>query len=615
MEDCMSKRGISQKLLAFLVQALGLRSGNPRRLAELSAALRQQLGETPGQARPPIQWRGDNEVGVLVSACNQLSAKLTATERELQDSSDRLAEEVAQRTAELELARKLAEQSNRAKTDFLANVSDEIRTPINGIIGLSHLLSRTRLDEHQRDYLSRMSGAAKRLLYILNDILDFSQIETRHLSLDLAPFTLDDLFHGLADSLTMPSATAGLTITFSIDRSVPRKLRGDPLRLNQILVNLCNNALKFTERGEIAVACHLLGEIDQSVVLRFTVTDTGIGLSPEEQKRLFLPFIPIDGSSSRRSGGTGLGLAICKQLVAMMGGEIGVESRPGYGSTFWFTLRLAREARAFERVAGAPAKFSGLRVMVADDNLLVRHTLSSMLNNFGCETVAVAHGQAVLDHLTSAEFVPFDLVIIDWMMPEIDGIETVRRIQALGLAEPPRLVMVSGFGQEELLPHAVALGLDGVLAKPINRSQLIDMLERIVHRAAPPSFLPGAKVLLVEDNEINRMVADELLTSAGLAVSFATNGREGVDRVMSEAFDAVLMDVQMPVMDGYQATREIRAKPGFATLPIIALTSNVSDIDRKLAIDAGMNDHVGKPFDPDILLRSLHRWMARPERS
>jgi two-component system sensor histidine kinase/response regulator len=555
-----------------------------------------------------------------VGAYNHLLARQCESERQLAERRAQLEDLVKTRTSELEIARQQAEQSSRAKTDFLANISHEIRTPMNAVIGLSHLITRTRLDDHQRDYVSKIDSAAKSLLGIIDDILDFSRIEARHLSLEVVSFKIDDVMRTLSDLIALPAGGKGLEVVFDIDSRIPAKLRGDPLRLNQILTNLANNALKFTEKGVITIACKLVGASDNGFFLRFSVTDTGIGLTDAQQKQLFTPFMQAETSLTRRFGGAGLGLAICKQLVGMMGGEIGVDSIPGRGSTFWFTLRLGKDSDPTAQEPRAiTTLFAGVKVLVADDNLLVRHTISAMLTGMGCRAEAVSGGLAVLEALKLAGKEPFDLLIVDWMMPDLDGVETVRRVQAADLPRQPRVIMVSGYGHDEVLPHVLSLGLDGMLSKPVNRGQLIEALERCFRlsgKVATPGsqimFQPGTRVLLVEDNEINRMVAEEILTKAGIEITVALNGREGVDAVLAEPFDAVLMDIQMPVMDGYAATREIRSKPVFATLPIIAMTANATEADRQRAQEAGMSDHIAKPFDPENLLAMLQRWTNRP---
>ncbi len=590
-------------------------------LQRLGRAMAERSEDISGQFRQPVEWRSDDELGAVVSAYNLLLARQIETERQLAERRAQLEELVKTRTAELEIARQQAEQSSRAKTDFLANISHEIRTPMNAVIGLSHLITRTKLDDHQRDYVSKIDSAAKSLLAIIDDILDFSRIEARHLSLDVVAFRLDDIMRTLSDLIALPAGAKGLEVVFDVDGRIPSRLRGDPLRLNQILTNLANNALKFTEKGVITVACKLVGGSEHGLFLRFSVTDTGIGLTEAQQKQLFTPFSQAESSLTRRFGGAGLGLAICKQLVGMMGGEIGVDSIPGRGSTFWFTLRLGKDNDpGAQEPRDTATLFSGLKVLVADDNLLVRQTISAMLTGMGCHADAVPSGQAVLDTLARPDRVPCDLLIIDWMMPEMDGVETIRRVHGSNLAHPPRIIMVSGYGHEELLPHVLSLGLDGMLSKPVNRGQLVETLERcfrLCGKIAAPSGSPimfprGTRVLLVEDNEINRMVAEEVLTKAGIAISMAVNGREGVEAVMNEPFDAVLMDIQMPVLDGYAATREIRTNPRFATLPIIAMTANATQPDRIRAMEAGMSDHIAKPFDPEALLMMLQRWTNRP---
>jgi len=615
-------------MLAFLVpltillsaQVILLSRAILQPLQRLGRAMAERSEDVSGQFRQPVEWKSADELGSVVSAYNLLLARQSETERQLAERRAQLEDLVKTRTAELDVARQQAEQSSRAKTDFLANISHEIRTPMNAVIGLSHLITRTRLDDHQRDYVSKIDSAAKSLLAIIDDILDFSRIEARHLSLEIVSFKLDDIMRTLSDLIALPAGAKGLEVVFDIDSRIPGRLRGDPLRLNQILTNLANNALKFTEKGVITVACKLVGSSEHGLFLRFSVTDTGIGLTEAQQKQLFTPFTQAETSLTRRFGGAGLGLAICKQLVGMMGGEIGVDSIPGRGSTFWFTLRLGKDSDpAAQEPRAIATLFNGLKVLVADDNLLVRHTISAMLTGMGCRAESVAGGQQALDAIQAATKEPYDLLIIDWMMPDLDGVETIRRLNASDDITLPRIIMVSGYGHDEVLPHVLSLGLDGMLSKPVNRGQLIETLERCFRLSGKITttgnqimFPSGTRVLLVEDNEINRMVAEEILTKAGIEISIAVNGREGVDAVLSEPFDAVLMDIQMPVLDGYAATREIRAKARFATLPIIAMTANATEADRLRAMDAGMSDHIAKPFDPENLLILLQRWTNRP---
>ena len=526
-------------------------------------------------------------------------------------------------------AKEIAEEATKAKSDFLANMSHEIRTPMNAIIGLSHLALGTALNRKQRDYLSKISASANNLLGIINDILDFSKIEAGKLDMEAVDFNLVEVLDTLANVIGMKSGEKGLELIVDLDPEVPPGLNGDPLRLNQILINLANNAIKFTEQGEITITAKLVERTDEGVILRFAVQDTGIGMTPEQQERLFQAFSQADSSTTRKFGGSGLGLSISKRLIDMMGGEVGVESEPGQGSTFWFTARFGIGAEPKARTQRAlPEELQDLRVLVVDDHPTARTILARYLESFGFVTGEVASGAEALEELEQTEL-PYQLVLIDWHMPGMDGIEATQRIHASNrITTQPQIIMVSAYGRAELVEQAEAEGISHFLVKPISPSSLYDAvleamghgLERVSRASdAVPAqaSLRGARVLLVEDNEINQQVAEELLSQAGIDVTIANDGQQGIALLSAQpdAFDGVLMDIQMPVMDGYTATREIRQDAHFQTLPIIAMTANAMVGDRDKALAVGMNDHVAKPIDVKELFDVLNRWLDVPEGS
>jgi two-component system sensor histidine kinase/response regulator len=527
--------------------------------------------------------------------------------------------------ADLIDARRKAEEATEMKSMFLANMSHEIRTPMNAIIGLSHLALKTQLSARQHDYVTKIHDAGVSLLAIINDILDFSKIEAGKLDVEATDFHLDDVISSVTILTAQKAHEKGLEFLAHVPRDIPERLLGDPLRLSQILTNFVNNAVKFTERGEIRLNVERLEEADGKVLLQFCVRDTGIGMTREQAAKLFQPFTQADMSTTRKHGGTGLGLTICRRLVELMGGRIWLESEPGVGTTFYFTVWLGVGTETASRKV-VPERLGRLRALVVDDNPAAREILQESLSVLARHVDVVASGKDAIAAIRRQDPVePYDIVFMDWRMPGMDGLQASRYIKSdETLTHQPAIVLVTAFGREEVREEAEQLRLDGFLLKPVTKSMIVDTLVNVFAEDGPGTQTPqetgqvqrlrGARILLAEDNEINRQIAIELLEGAGAIVEVAVNGREAVEMLSRgpgmPAFDLVLMDLQMPEMDGLQATTKIRSDRRLAAIPIIAMTAHATTEERQRCLAAGMNDHIAKPIDPDRLIDTVARFYA-----
>lgn len=577
---------------------------------------------------------------LLRKQVEQRTRALAQTARELELERANLEHQVIERTAELQTAKEEAERLSRVKSDFLANMSHEIRTPMNAILGMLYLALKSNPPTPLRNHLSKAQGAAHSLLGIINDILDFSKIEAGKLEIEQIEFRLDSVLEQLTDAVGYQAEHKGIEFLIRYDVSIPSILVGDPLRLGQILLNLCGNAVKFTEQGEVELAFRCLNASETSLLMQVCVRDSGIGMTPEVQAKLFEKFTQADQTTTRRFGGTGLGLAISKNLVDLMGGRIWIEdSQPGQGTTICFTARfeIAEQAQSHRRalVEQAGPLLKGVRVLVVDDNEVSREILAEMLRFFHVQVGVANSGASALAALQASVVAPYDLVLMDWRMPGMNGDVATQRIHRdPTIPRQPKVVMVTAYGREDVLRLADQAGVDGFLIKPVSPSILLDTLLSVLGRGrilgqensariGPPDHpgsgnLAGMRLLLVEDNDINREFATELLRSEGIEIDEAINGQEAVAMVQLHDYDGVLMDIQMPIMDGLEAARKIRAlanAPGgerFARLPIIAMTALAMAQDAEQSQAAGMNDHVTKPIAPDRLLAALTKWVQLP---
>ncbi|MCK8824050.1 response regulator [Fuchsiella alkaliacetigena] len=563
-----------------------------------------------------LQVKGKDEISSLIKSLNKMKNRLKADLRERKEKEE-----------ELVAAKEEAEVANRAKSQFLANMSHEIRTPINAIIGLSHIAKSKSENPELQKYISKIQRSSDDLLKIINDILDYSKIEAGSLELEETNFYIHEVINNVVEMFTYQAQEKGLELKAALDPQVPAYVEGDPLRLKQVLINLTSNAIKFTESGEVTLIVNVVAIKEKEVEIIFSVKDTGIGIAPEEQQDLFQEFSQADSSTSREYGGTGLGLSISKRLVELMDGQIWVESELNKGSTFSFSLCFAiqEDITAVEFLLDR----EGLKVLIVDDDPSSQEVLKELMTSFNYDYRVVSCGEEAIEELElgnkQRKTEPYDLVLLDYKLPKVDGLEVAQWIKKrLELKKRPAIIMVTAYENDAVKEKAESLGLEGFLVKPVNQSVLFNVIIKVFGQQEhlfsltdqqgqiselQEQSLAGFSVLLVEDNLINQEIAKELMEDVGLQVSVVENGEEAVEKVKEEDFDLILMDVQMPVMDGYEATKIIRADSKNQDIPIIAITAHAMLEDKEHCLEVGMNDYISKPFMPQEFLLKLSKWI------
>ncbi|MBF0390036.1 MAG: response regulator [Desulfamplus sp.] len=588
------------------------------------------------------------DISESVQAVKDANGKLLYYEGVIEDITEK------KKIEELKLAKEAAEAATKAKNEFLANMSHEIRTPMNAVIGFAGLALKTDLTTKQRDYISKVESSAKSLLGLINDILDFSKIEAGKLEMESICFNLEDVIQSVANIVSIKAAQKDIEFIISIDRDLPLLLIGDPLRLGQVLTNLCNNAVKFTQAGHVLVKCELIVMDHKMCQLKFSVSDTGIGMTEEQMSKLFSAFSQADSSITRQFGGTGLGLSISKHLVEMMGGQIDVNSQLGKGSTFAFTAQFLHKALQNQKPQPIPIDLNGLKVLIVDDNRAALEIYEEQVKSFGFRATTVESGVEAIAELKKAHSKGdiYDLILMDYRMPEIDGIETSKQIKNdPDLANLPLIIMITAFGRDQVIKQAEQVGIKAFLMKPVSSSLMLNTimdlfnqekaqvrLNNLAYKYPPEEHIitsqantkdvdmvkkmeqiVGSKVLLVEDNHLNQQIAKEILTEIGLIVDVANNGKEATDAIINQngdgQYDLVFMDIQMPVMGGYEATAIIREQPQFKELPIVAMTAHAMQGAKESCINAGMDDYISKPIDLEAVYNALVKWIKPKDRT